>query len=138
MGLFKEREKKIAEELAGKSPGANRFVMLLTAEPKPGMTWAEVAALRIKYTGYADIKTVEGNWSAAAGENPSIIENSAELNAKEWEAGANEEVKWIVLREEAETIASLIGLAKLEAAVTIGAGNKKASFAAKALKIEVT
>lgn len=129
MPLFGARERKLCEEQTGKSPSGERLVMLLTSEPKPEESLAEVEAKRIKYTGYADAKTTASSWGSASGSNPATISNSAIVSFKEWEAGANEEATWFAIRESAE----LVGYEKLEAGVVVGAGNKIASFAIGAL-----
>jgi len=134
MPLFAATEKALLEQIVGRSPEAKRYVMLLTAAPTAGMTLAEVEAKRLKYTGYADIETTKASWGAASGEDPASITNSAELSAKEWEAGANEEATYFAIREEGK----LVGYEKLTAGVVVGAGNKTASFAVSTLTIKLT
>lgn len=129
-------EKIILETAVGRSPSAARTVGLLTSEPTKGESNAEIKAKELKYTGYARSETGGGVtwWNAAAGESPCAITNAKAITFAEWTAGADEKATWFVVFEG--TV--VVGFGKLEATVTIGAGNKIASFAAGTLEVTQT
>jgi hypothetical protein len=135
MPLFASKEKSVLEELVGRTPTGKRWVMLLTSAPTKGMSLAEVEALRCTYGGYADTETPgTASWDAATGEAPAEEKNTGTITFPEWTSGADQKATYFAVREAA----ALVGYEKLEAPVTIGAGNKVASFAAKALSLTIT
>jgi len=135
MPLFAAKEKSALEELVGRTPTGKRWVMLLTAAPTKAMSLAEVEAKRCTFGGYADVETPgTASWDAATGEAPASITNTGTITFPEWTSGADQVATYFAVREGA----ALVGYEKLEAAVTIGAGNKVASFAAKTLSLTIT
>lgn len=135
MPLFDSKEKSLLEELVGRTPTGKRWVMLLTAAPTRGMTLAEVEAKRMTFGGYADVETPgTASWEAATGSAPAEIQNAGTITFPEWTSGADQVATHFAVREGS----ALVGYEKLEANVTVGAGNKIASFAAKALKLTIT
>lgn len=136
MPFFAARERKILEQEVGRSPSAEREVALLTSEPTKAETGTELKTKECKFTGYARSITGGGTtwWNAAAGESPATITNAKAITFAEWTAGADEKATWFAVLEGGTPVA----FGKLEAAVTIGAGNKIASFAAGTLEATLT
>lgn len=137
MPLSTSDEREALERVVGKSPSASRWIALLTAAPTRGMTGAEITAKEMKYTGYARVKTTAASWEAATGSEPAVIQTGEALSTAEWTAGADEKATYACLMDAA-TEGNLRGFEKLEAVVTIGAGNKIATFPAKGFKFEIT
>lgn len=136
MPFFGKYERTILEVAVGRAPSAERTVGLFTAAPVKGETNAELKAKECKFTGYARVATAGGAtwWSAAAGEAPATITNAKAVTFAEWTAGADEKATYFVIFEGTEPV----GFGALEATVTIGAGNKIASFAAGTLEATQT
>lgn len=137
MPFFGARERKILEEQVGRATSAEREISLLVSEPTKGESNAELKAKELKFTGYARSVMTGGAtwWNAATGESPAIITNAKAVTFAEWTAGADEKATWFVVHEVGGTP---VAFGKLEAAVTIGAGNKIASFAVGALEATLT
>lgn len=136
MPFFGAREKTLLEREVGRAPESEREVALFTALPTKGETNTELKTKELKYTGYARVKVAGGAtwWNAAAGESPATITNAKAITFGEWTAGADEKATHFAIVEGATPVA----FGALEAAVTIGAGNKIASFAAGTLEATLT
>lgn len=136
MPFFGARERKILEEAVGRAPSAERTIGLFTSAPTKAESNAELKAKEAKWTGYARAAMAGGAtwWNAAAGESPATITNAKAVTFGEWTAGADEKLTYFVIFEGAEPVA----YGALEATVTVGAGNKIASFAAGTLEATLT
>lgn len=136
MPFFGLREQKILEEQVGRSPTSEREIGLFTAAPTKAETNTEVKTKELKYTGYARVKVAGGAtwWKASTGESPAVITNEKIITFGEWTAGADEKATHFGVFEGATPVA----FGALEATVTIGAGNKVASFAVGTLEATLT
>jgi hypothetical protein len=136
MPFFAARERKILEQEVGRSPTVATEIALFTSAPTKGETNTELKTKELKYTGYARVAVAGGAtwWNAAAGEAPASITNAKAITFGEWTAGADEKATHFAIIEGATPVA----FGALEATVTIGAGNKVASFAAGSLEATLT
>jgi hypothetical protein len=134
--FFGAREKELLEREVGRAPESEREVGLFTALPTKAETNTELKTKELKFTGYARVKVAGGAtwWKAATGESPAVIVNEKAIVFGEWTAGADEKATHFVIFSGTAPVA----FGALEATVTIGAGNKVASFAAGALEATVT
>lgn len=136
MPFFGAYEREQLEIAVGRSPSEERTIGLFTSEPLKSESNAELKAKECKFTGYARAAAAGGAtwWNAASGEAPALITNAKAITFAEWTAGADEKATWFVIFKGATPV----GFGKLEAVVTIGAGNKIASFAVGALEATLT
>jgi hypothetical protein len=136
MPFFGAREKEILEREVGRSPSAERTVGLFTSAPTKAENNTELKSKECKFTGYARSAATGGTtwWNAASGESPATITNAKAITFAEWTAGADEKATHFVVFEGTAPVA----FGALEATVTIGAGNKIASFAAGTLEATLT
>lgn len=136
MPFFGAREREQLEREVGRAPTGAREVGLFTSAPTKGESNAELKAKECKFTGYARSAAAGGVtwWNAATGEEPAVITNAKAITFAEWTAGADEKATYFVVFEGTTPV----GFGKLEATVTIGAGNKIASFAAGSLEVTQT
>lgn len=136
MPFFGAYERSLLERAVGRAPSAERTVGLFTSEPTKAENNTELKAKECKFGGYARVAAAGGTtwWAAASGEAPAVVKNAKAITFPEWTSGADEKATWFVVFEGTEPV----GYGKLEAAVTIGAGNKIASFAIETLEVTQT
>lgn len=136
MPFFEAYERTVLERAVGRTPSAERTIGLFTSAPTKAETNAEVKAKEAKFTGYARATAAGGAtwWKAATGGAPAVIVNEKAITFAEWTAGADEKITHFAIFEGETPVA----FGALEATVTIGAGNKIASFAAGALEATLT
>lgn len=136
MPFFGAYEKTVLETAVGRSPSAERTIGLFTSAPTKAENNTELKSKEAKYTGYARAAAAGGAtwWNAATGESPATITNAKAITFAEWTAGADEKITHFVVFEGTTPVA----YGALEATVTVGAGNKVASFAVGALEATLT
>lgn len=136
MPFFGLREQKILEEQVGRAPSGERTIGLFTSAPTKAENNTELKSKEVTYTGYARVAAAGGTtwWKAATGETPAVITNEKVITFGEWTAGADQKATHFVVFEGTNPVA----YGALEATVTIGAGNKVASFAVGTLEATLT
>lgn len=133
MPFFASYARKLLEIAVGRSPTGERTIALCSSEPAVGESNTELKAKELTFGGYVRSAMAGGAtwWNAATGAAPALITNAKTVTFAEWTSGADQKATWFAVIEGTE----VVGYGKLEAVVTIGAGNKIASFAAGTLEV---
>lgn len=106
---------------------------LCSSAPVVGENNTELKSKELTYGGYARSAMAGGTtwWNAASGSAPASITNAKIVTFAEWTSGADQKATHFAIIEGT----TVVGFGALENTVTIGAGNKVASFAAGTLEV---